>query len=345
MTMINIQVNGGSAELINNDILNIMITANHGSPNSMATVETYEDHFSLGTSVTILGQNPDTAEWVTLFAGIVKQIEEKVDGEQTYVYTLYDPMIRAQDYFIAPSDPAQVLTFNNISAEELVSRLMLLAGLQTLAAETFFTFGIKNSFEVNLVSSYDYCRTIADLLTWTLYWDHAEQKVRFENRKPYYMADSAPENLQPGWIEDTPTGYILNTDVILGMTHSYSEKDVRNRVVVYGGEGIAATAEAVSPWLPTNFYKTSVLGFPQLVEDQGMAQDIADYNLNLFHRLTESLSVNIVGNFELRARTVIEFSDARFPELAGYWYIFGCDQNFSTDGYTTNLELRKMTKP
>ena len=173
-------------------ILSVSVTNNHDNPVSTAIVETRSTTLGLGDYVIIdAGYTTDHAQ---LFAGYVKTVERKVP-ENIYVLTIYDVLVRAQDFFIASSNPQSPLTYSNKSAESLVQDLMALAGLTSFSATaTAFTFGTKNPFEVNLVSTYDYCKTIADTLTWTL-WADQNGTINFKNRKPYVMTGDTG---QPG---------------------------------------------------------------------------------------------------------------------------------------------------
>lgn len=325
-----------------NSFTTVNVTDNHDAPISTATIETTSTGLTLGDSVEVdMGYSDDHE---VIFTGYVKQIEEKFSPDHLYVITAYNNLVRAQDFFIASSTPESALSYQNIAAETLVYNLMVLAGLTSFTYDTtYFTFGINNAFEINLVSVIDYTRTIADLLTWSI-WADSAGTVHFENRKPYVMLDQYPENAQPGWQEDVPTGFQLNTATnMIDFNLTVSERNLRNKVVVYGKDTIGATASASSPYLPVGFYKTAVLAFPQLVDDTELAQSIADYNLDLLNRITYNLSTVIVGDPSLRARTVISCNDSGYPDITGDWYVFSCDHTFSAQGYTTNIEGRRMT--
>jgi len=318
-------------------ITGVTITSNHDSPTTTATIECTQTALTLGDAVTIdLGY---TTNHEDIFTGYVKQIERKIP-DNTYVIVAYDNLVRAQDYFIASSNPSTPLKYKSIAAETLVQNLMAEAGLTSYDfTPTYFTFGVKNEFEVNLVSVYDYCRTIADLLTWTI-WADADGTINFKNRKPYVMDGTTG---QPGDVADTPTGYTFGDANTIDMAYVKSERSLRNRVVVYGAEGVYAEASDSSSLLPAGFYKTAVLAFPQLIDQGGMAQSIADYNLDLLNRVTETVALSVVGNPALRARTVITAAMSRFS-ITGDWYVFGCDHIMGPQGYITSMDLRRMTK-
>lgn len=324
------------------NILSVVVTSNHDSPVSSATVEAYTTSLTLGDEVTIdLGY---TTDHKVLLTGYVKQIERNVP-ENTYTISIYDKLVRAQDYFIASSNPESPLSYQNISAETLISNLMGLAGLTVnTPVPTSFTFGINNPFEINLVTVFDYCRMISDLLTWS-FWCDSSGVVQFKNRKPYVMINQSPENLQPGFAADTATGYTLVPTKYMNVSYIESEKQLRNRVVVYGAEGIYAEASEASSVLPVGFYKSSVLAAPQLIDSNTLAQDIADYNLNLLNRIIKQLTVTVEGDVDLEARTVITVNDSRLGISNQLYYVYGCDHSFGPNGYVCSLDLRVQEKP
>jgi hypothetical protein len=322
------------------NVLSASVTQNHDAPISIATIECVDTSLILGDEV-ILDMGYADAH-APVFKGYVKQILRKVPGN-TYAITLYSTLVRAQDFFIASSDPDQALSFQNISAESLVSSLLALAGLTSFESDpTSFVFGVANEFEINLVNSLDYSKQIADLLTWSI-WCDVEGTVHFENRKPYVMVDEYPENDQVGFQVDIPTGYVVNTGKIIDIQHTISERSLRNRVVIYGSTGVFAEAKNESSVLPAGFYKSAVLAFPQLIDSIELAERIASYNLSLLDRLTESISATLVGDITIQPRTVVQVDYPKL-NLSGYWYVYSVDHSMSSSGFQTGVELRRMTK-
>jgi hypothetical protein len=321
------------------NVVSVSISANHGSACATATITGTSTTLILGDLITIdLGYENDHG---IAFTGYVKQIERSV-GAGTYTITAYDYMIRAQDYFIASANPKTPMTYKNISAEELVRQVMATAGLNSFEyTASHFTFGINNSFEVNLVSAYDYSRMIGDLITWSIWADPDDGTINFKNRKPYVMDGNSG---QVGDVADV-VSYILDYEQILDWSVEINERDLRNRVVVYGRDGVYAARRASGFAFGMAYYKTSVLSSPGLVDDAQMADDIAVYNLRLLNRLYYNISMTIVGAHYIQCRRVMEFPTADAPadisNFIGNWYVYGVDHNFDVvGGYTTNLNLR-----
>lgn len=316
------------------NIISISINNSHGSNIATAVIECVSTSKNIGDTIEVyLGYEGD---YDRKFSGYVKQIERKAPDD-TYTITAFDALIRASDFFIASSNPNAALSYSNIKAEKLVDELLTLAGLTNYTYDaTSFTFGVRNSFEVNLVGSLDYIRTICDLLTWSI-WADSDGKIHFENRKPYPMTGTSG---QPGDSADSPISYTLTDSKIIEINYKITEKDLRNKVVVYGGNDVYATASSSSSYLPAGFYKTAVLAAPML-DTQSFAQDTADYNLDLLNRITKEVQLTVLGDPILDARSVIVLNTTSIP-LTGNWYIYACEHNINKSGYVNNLTLRRM---
>ncbi len=218
------------------NILNITVNESHGSATANAMFEVIDTTLDIGDYVEIdLGYTTDHG---VVFAGYVKQIEHKIQ-ENTYSITANDLLIRASDYFIVPSNPNDSYKRRGISAEDLVRDVMAMAGLTSFTYDTtYFTFGINSDVEVKLVSSYDYSRMIGDYITWTV-WADRSGTVHFENRKPYVMTGDTG---QPGDVPDVPTSYTVQDSNLISFSKFVNEKNLRNKVVVWGADGVYAEA-------------------------------------------------------------------------------------------------------
>lgn len=303
------------------NITSVTVSEAHNSPSSSLIINAKTTSLDMGDSVNAMlgyvGNN------ISIFNGWVKQIEKSVP-ENTYVITCNDEMVKAVDYFIASSTPDNCYKARNISAEDLVEDLLNMAQITSYTHDTsYFTFGITRDVEVNLISSYDMCKTISDILAYAVWCDYTGT-AHFQDRRPYVMGGDTSFKTLSG---------------ITRITHRTSDRDLRNRVVVYGAEGITAEAEAESPYLPTGFRKSVVVASPW-IDSQQMAQDSCDYNLDKLNRLTEEVSVEIIGDPSLHARQVITINETHLG-ISGLWYIYSCEHRWGEGGYTTNLELRK----
>lgn len=305
--------------------IEINVTTTHGQSTSTAVITCRSHTTAIGNALNVsLGYGGVNTR---VFGGYVKRIEQKTpDG--LYTITAQDKMVRAVEYYIVSNNPDTPLKYHNISAEALVRNLLALAGLTDYSYDTtHFTFGITNDVEVNVVSSYDFAKRVADILAYDL-WCDEDGIAYFKDRRPYVMAaDTAVATL-----DDTS---LFN---ILSGTYTISDRDLRNKIVVYGYQGVYAEAHASSPYLPTGFYKTVIVA-SEWIDDQTVAQNSANYNLSKLNRLTKELSLEVIGNPLLKARETVHV-DESITGRDEDWYIYSCEHRWSSSGYRCQLELR-----
>jgi hypothetical protein len=337
-----------------NKVQSVNISSSHNNSCAQAVFTTNDTSLDIGDLVTIdLGYTTDHNQ---LFKGYVKQKERKIpDG--SYTITCFDKMIRAMDYFIVSSNPDAPWKKDHIEASDLVRDVMALAGLNSYTGDdTNFILGINTDVEVNLVSAYDFCKQIADIVTWALWCDQTG-KVHFENRKPFMMDGTIRTGHgQANYHTDgSPPNPTLTDKDFLDFTYKRSEKDLRNKMQVYGVTGVSAEAHrstSLDPSLhypsldtdyiqvlPDGFYKTAAVA-TALIDTDSLAQDCADYNLILLNRLQVSAVCTIVGNSNYECRQVVGIDEA-VTGLSGSWYCFSIQHSWSKSGFTTYLELTR----
>jgi hypothetical protein len=334
--------------------LSITVSSSHNSSTATAQIVAPSKTVNIGDNITIdLGY---VGDYNRVFKGYVKNIVRQVPDD-LYTIIAKDDLVRAIDFFIVPTNPDNSYKWHNIKAEDLIHNILSLAGLtgtvNTPAGGSSFTFATKsgNDVEVKLVGAYDFCKTIADLLAWQL-WIDETGAIQFRNRKPYPM-DGPPESLQVGYEADTSinSGNPLTDATILNAVKNESDRDLRNRVVVHGSPGIYAesksatsynpltdTMENILPTTPTQFYKAMAL-VSSIIDNQGMADKSASYNLSLYNRLNVSAQFQVEGDSTFLARKVITIDESKLG-LTGNWYIYLAEHQWSREGYFTNLELR-----
>lgn len=306
-------------------IQSIVVSDSHTSPTSTAQITAINTNLDVGDNVTIvMGYIGDV---FTAFTGFVKEVELK-EPEKFYTITAANVMIRAVDFFIASPSPTQPYTWRNIDAEDLIQAVLELAGLTSFDMDTTnFTFAVHNPVEVNLTPAFDYARFISDIIAFNLYADNVGT-VHLANRRPYPMGGDV-----------SVASFDVNNTI--NAVYGISDRDLRNKVIVYGTGDISATASASSPYLPAGFFRTVVVAAPGVIDTQSMATQAANYNLDLLNKLTFRLSLSVEGYTDIFARSCV---DVNFPVLGinnEQWYIYSIEHNWSKSGYLTNLELRK----
>lgn len=326
--------------------LGMNLNTSHSASMSIVSIECTSYNLNIGDSIDVyLGYEGNNQK---VFSGYVKQVSKKVP-DLTYTITAYDVLTRAVDFFIVSENPDSAFTRRNIKAEDLVEDLLSLAQLNDFHSHsTSFTFATRQEMQVNLVSVYDYCKMIADLLTWHLYAD-ADGTVHFVNRKPHVMVGGSPESDQPHFVADTPIKTVDNS-TILTLSHSKSEKDLRNRIVVYGADdvyGSASRHSSIDPdtgdyvtVLPANYYKSAVLA-TYIIDSDSTANNTAEYNLKLLNRLSSEVSMTVIGDPDLVARNVITINNPQLGINNYNYYIYSAEHVVSNSGYTVNMLLRK----
>lgn len=303
----------------------VQFSDSHVAPTSTAIVTALSTTLQIGDSATVfIGYVGDTFKCIT---GYVKNIEHK-EPERKYIITISNVLVRAVDYFIASANPEEPFSRQNITAEDLIQDILELSGLTSFDMEaTSFTFAINNPVEVNLTSAYDYAKFLANIIAYTLYAD-TDGTVHLINRRPYPVGAEASDYT---WTDPTE---------IVNATYDKSDHDLRNKVIVYGTSGIFAESSASSPYLPAGFYRTVVVAAPGVIDSQSMAEQAADYNLEIFNRLTQRVELVLVGQTGILPRTIATI-DVDDLGLDGSWYVYSVEHNWSKAGYLTTVELRK----
>ncbi len=327
----------------------VSVNNSHNNATAIATVTCEGTAIDIGDPIEIdLGF---TDEHANIFTGWVKGVDRQVP-EDIYTITAQDKLVQGIDYFIVSTSPDEPYNYGKgIAAEDLVNEVLELADVPLTPGfidVTNFVFGVNNDVEVNLVSSYDYAKMIADVVTWSIWCDRAGN-IHFENRKPFVMG--ADDYGQLGWTEDVPLNVAPYTDIIiLDNTYKRTEKELRNRIVVYGEGGIKADksrADSLDPLdglyhqvLPVGFYKSVVVSYA-FIGTQSIADDIAQYNLDKLNKITEQVQTTMEGKPILEARKVIRLQEDITGIPNSLWYIYTIDHNWSRDGYSVLMDLRR----
>jgi hypothetical protein len=307
-------------------IISVSYSDSHVAPVSTAIVSAINTSLDIGDSVTVvIGYVGDN---FTAITGFVKNIEYK-EPERFYIITISNVLVRAIDFFIASENPDTPFSRQNILAEDLIGDLLELAGLTNYSPEsTSFTFAISIPVQVNLTGCYDYCKFLSDIIAFTLYADNAGV-VHLINRRPY-----------PVGSEPNDYTFDIDDEQILDASYSISDANIRNKVIVYGSAGIHKVASASSPYLPAGFFRTIVVAAPGVIDSNSMAQQSADYNLDLLNRLTQKVNLTMAGTTGIIPRKIATVS---IPDIgvSGNWYVYAVEHNWSKAGYITSVELRK----
>ena len=280
--------------------------------------------FGINDDITItLGYTGNT---VQLFEGFIDTITS-TRRPGIFEITGRDIIKFAQEHWIVTTNLDEPWSRSNISAENLVHDLLAEASVTDYSGDASgFTFGVSNPAEFQLVSSWDAIERICNILAWRCYAENGT--VYFQSLLP-----------EPS---GTPVASLRRGDSgeITQIGHESSTENLRNKVVVFGREGIYAEASEESPYLPEGFYKTAVVS-SELIDTQSMADQSAIYNLAQYNRLTEIVRLDILGDPSIRARKTVNVREW-FTGVKGDWFVYSCTHRVDENGgYTTQLHLLK----
>ena len=72
-----------------------------------------------------------------------------------------------------------------------------------------------------------------------------------------------------------------------------------------------------------------------------MADDSASYNLDLYNKLTETVSLELEGDYRIRARDTVSVNEP-FTEMSGdLWFVYAATHRIDKSGYTTRINLSR----
>ena len=310
-------------------IISINTSGDYHGPCQQALIECVSTSLNVGDECVVdIGYADNHRVQLT---GYVKEINP-THPQGTYRVRVFDRLILASDFLVVSDDPNSPLTYNNIQAEDLVRNVLALASITDYSGDhPGFTFGVNNPVKVQLVKSWDFVRQVCHMLAW---WCYAGPggRVYFTSRKPYPVGgDSSSHTFTKG-----TSGDLLITN------HTRSDEKMRNKVVVYGYDGLSATAQASPPAgiaLPSGFYKAAVIAYPDIIDNQEMAQQTAEYNLTLLNRVTETITLDSVGIPGLARGDIVDIDFS--ATVTGTWFVYECSHTINRSGYKTHCVLSK----
>ena len=310
-------------------LTHVRLTEAYNAAMSQVVLTCYDTSLSVGDAINFeLGYVGDSGK---VFTGYVREINRSLPDAQCTVLC-EDKLAKAVDYFIAVNDPSNPHRYSNIKSEDFVEAILNLASIVAYTEDVplEFIWGTNGPVEINLVNAWQLLSDFAGMLAWHIYADR-NGTVHYTDRKPYDMgSDSATFT----W--NTAVDYVD----IKAISHGISTKKLRNRVVVYGKNNISSTASAVSPYLPANFYKTAVIATPML-DTSGLTSAAANFNLALYNRLTETLVLQIVGDWNVKPRLFATVTD-NLTDTSGLWFIYQVEHQFGEgQGYVQNVTLMR----
>ena len=304
----------------------IEIFESYGQPTARCSIITPDyGATSLGDTIEVeLGF--DETSTGKVFEGIVQSINsERLPGQ--YVIESNDILIRAVEHMIVSTNLEEPWRRFDISMEDLVRDLLLEAGISNYGGDvsTFTLATGETPVEFQFVFAMDAINMVAGIIAWHVYADQ-DGKVWFKD------------------IKAAPSGAAVATYTVgaggnlVMITRNTSTDNLRNKVMVFGEGEIASVASAASPYLPADYYKTAVIS-SVLIDSQWMSDISASYNLAAWNKLTETISVEALGDWERHARQTVTVTDT-FTGSSGNWFIRDITHSMSSS-YVIRMNLVK----
>ena len=314
------------------NLIQLTVNEAYNTPARSAVLNVSDTTLDLGDAISIsIGFTGDVS---SVFQGFVTHISKSTPGYEITI-TCEDVLTKALNYFIASDNPDNPLTYSNITSQSYVESILAVAEITNFEADVplTFTWATDAPAEVNLVSAWQAASEMASMLAWYIYADR-NGKVWFIERPPYIKSGGETDDFQ---FDET-----AGTNV-LSLSYRKSTEETRNRVVVYGRQGIQATASQARGDIlySASYFKTAVVAHP-LIQTQSQAQTTADYNLDLYNRLTEVVQMEVEGDPTLEINQIIEVTGSTFTGIGtSDWFLYQLRHNFSPNGYTVNMTLTK----
>lgn len=316
------------------DPISVEVNEGYKQTCSRCTIEA-EDIGSSGLNDVVEVDMGYTTDHDSLFYGFVDEISFS-RGQSLYTIEARDPLKLAIEHWLVSTDLENPWSKSNIAAEDLVEDLLGEAQVFSYASysgdASSFTFGTQNPAEFNLMSSWDAVRTINHILAYHCYYKAGTVYFTRMFPEPAGSKTSSEHVVSSG-----DSGNLLFID------YGKNTDNLRNKVVVFGRDDIYAEAKTSSPYLPSTpntFYKTGIVS-SELIDTQSMADDSADYNLDLYNRLTEFVRLDMEGNSNIRARDTVEVTETMSGIDEELWFVYSLSHSISSDGFTTSMSLSK----
>jgi hypothetical protein len=298
----------------------------YSMPEKIATWEqTYASPLEIGASGSI------AINGVQLMVGTVKSITRHRPGNY-FEYMAEDMLYRAVEYWFAPEDMEQGYRWSNIDHLSLTKAILAYAGITGIVDDwtpypTFQMATGPEPFKITTASAWDVVMQLCQITGMFVYTDAV-------NRVHLSRIWDEPSAVVTRTYSTGDSGYMKSIDWYR------SDENLRNRVIVYGYEGCYARADAVSPYVPPDFYKTSIISYEAIV-DQAMAQETADINLSRLNKLTQSVTIEAMGNPAYSYLETVTLNDPKIG-LSGNWFVYQLEHRYDTNsGYTVRLTASK----
>lgn len=270
-----------------NDVVSVEVSASSGAACATCSVVTLDSSFGVGDSITLTAALG--ADSGTIFTGYVDTVTlENPPG--TYRIEGRDSLSLALDYLIVVASLDEADWFNprnqygHTAPLDIINDILELCGLDDASGSGDAGWELGNATDgtkFQLVLAWDAVQQICNIGAWKVWCDPLGD-LHFGSVLDYG--------------DNGGTFNVGGGGNIISASYSRSNEDLRNKIVAIGENGdYTATASAVSPYLPSGFYKTAVIS-TDLIGSQSAADASADDNLDALNRLTEVTTIEAEGS-------------------------------------------------
>ena len=314
----------------------VEINTNYQTPTARLTfTHPYSTDLDIGTAVVanIINDRGETRT-TKMFTGRVKSIIRR-RPENIYEFMAQDILTYAVEHWFVPTDVSEPsFTRSNINHLRLTMDLLNAAQIPDLDIiddwTPYPTFQFATGPEpvkVNISSAWDVISGICAVTGMHVYAD-ANNKVHLSR-----IWDEAGAVVS----RCLTTGNNGNAKTV---EYIRSDENLRNKIEVFGREGIHKTASAVSPYVPAGFYKTLIISY-EMIDTDDMAQETADINLLRVNKLTESCIVETLGDVSISARNTVSIVDSA-AGISGNWFVYQTTHRIDAQGgYTVRMTAKR----
>jgi len=245
---------------------------------------------------------------------------EKIAPDGTYLIAAQDNSKRLQDYFI--KDTYLIDYFS--TARFWIEKFLDEVGLSYTFTTTESGGILSNNTQLGIASAYDTIIQLLQISGWYIYFD--------ANGTAIIGAKEV----------DTKIAETIQTEEIINLTINQHDRDLRNRVVVWGnanpntGAQIFADVSVITPWNYSIKDKRTVVIANHNIDSYSAAYSIANLALNEFSKITHIKTVEIVGAIDVSIGDYVMIDSDYFK---GAGLVTSIGSSASSKGLSTILIL------
>lgn len=248
----------------------------------------------------------------------------------------YKKSITAFDYAFYLNQSRTIIQFNNIRADEAIKQLC-----------NKFNVGIGNITNIpTLITKIYKDNTIAEIIKDILAQATNELgiKYRLEMRAgKLYIEKYTDLIITPTFKPASNLGSFNPLNAIGGINKTESIADMRNSILISSGDEKSSRVVAIAKD-DANIAKFGLLQEVESVDDKDIAKskNIAQHRLKELNKVGENISIELLGDDNVRAGRILEIDNETF-NLKGKYLVKDCTHTYHNRIHKMNLTIEKVT--